>query len=353
MTVELGIVGLGSIGRRHAHQLREHADAFDSVLVGGMDVDPAARDHFTAAFEVPTYADAASLYGACDAVLVTTPNRFHEEHAVAALEAGLDVLLEKPLAHTLESAERIANTAREAPGFCTVGFQARFEPAVEILRAYQRDGRLGEVYHVEANYLRRRGVPGMGSWFTDRETAGGGALVDVGVHALDLGLHVLGFPAVEEVSGTARSQFGGRDDYAYLQMWGPEGNGTFDVDDSVTAFVRCAAGKTLTLEVSWAANREPNHDVVVRGTEGGAALDVHDGDLTLYESSKAGGDHHADTTVETREEDAHVAEKRRFVEAVRAGEPPERNTVEQALTVQRVVDAIYRSSERGRAVELE
>jgi len=352
MTVDIGIVGLGNIGRIHAYHLVENDAEWDCELVGGMDVAGEARERFADAYDVPVFADTDPLYERCDAVLVTTPNRFHEEYVTGALAAGLDVLLEKPPAHTVESAERIAAAAADAEGFCTVGFQFRFAPTVEVLRAYQDRGRLGEVYHVEANYLRRRGVPGMGSWFTDREIANGGALIDVGVHALDLGLHFLGFPEVVEVTGTARSQFGGRDDYAYLQMWGEDCDGAFDVDDSVTALVRCADGRTLSLEVAWAANRPPNHDLVVRGTEGGATIDPHDGELTLHESSRVGDDHHADATIETGDRDPHVAEKRRFVEAVRAGESPARNTVEQALTVQRVVDAIYRSSETGRAVDL-
>jgi predicted dehydrogenase len=352
MTVEVGIVGLGNIGRMHAYHLVERGADWGCELVGGMDVAGEARERFEDSHDAPAFADAGTLYERCDAVLVTTPNRFHEEYATGALAAGLDVLLEKPLAHTLESAERIAAAAAEAEGFCMTGFQSRFAPAVEVLRGYQEEGRLGETYHVEANYLRRRGIPGLGSWFTDRGLAGGGALIDVGVHPLDLGLWFLGFPEVREVSGTARSQFGGRDDYTYLRMWGEDGDGAFDVDDSVTALVRCAGGRTLSLEVAWAANRDPDHDVVVRGTGGGATVDPTTGDLRFHESAMVGDDHHADTEVETRDADAHVREKCRFVEAVRTGEPPERNTVEQALTVQRVVDAIYRSSEAGRAVEV-
>jgi predicted dehydrogenase len=352
MTVDIGIVGLGNIGRMHAHHLVEHGAEWGCELVGGMDVAGEAREKFEESYDAHAFADAETLYERCDAVLVTTPNRFHEEYATGALAAGLDVLLEKPLAHTVESAERIAAAAEDAEGFCMVGFQSRFAPAAEVLRGYQEQGRLGDVYHVEANYLRRRGVPGLGSWFTDRDLAGGGSLIDIGVHALDLGLWFLDFPEVQEVSGTARSQFGGGDDYTYLRMWGEDGDGDFDVDDSVTALVRCADGRTLSLEVAWAANREPDHDVIVRGTEGGAAIDPTTGDLRFHESETVGDDHHADTAIETRDADAHAAEKRRFVEAVRADEPPERNTVEQALTVQRVVDAIYRSSEAGQAVEV-
>lgn len=352
MTVRIGIVGLGSIGMYHARQLETHAPDVGSELVGGMDIAAGARDRFQAEYDVPAFASVDDLVERCDAMIVTVPNQYHEDHAVKALEAGLDVLIEKPLAHTVASAERIAKAAADADGFCMVGFQSRFANPVEVLKASIEADRFGEIYHVECNYVRRRGVPGLGSWFTDDDMAGGGALIDVGVHVLDLGLHVLSFPGVLEVSGTARSLFGGREDYAYLSMWGEDGDGTFDVEDSVSAFVRCSDGRSLSLEVAWAANRPPDHRLIVHGTDGGAVYDLQDGTLTFYESSRQGGDHHADTAIETRDGDPHLAEKRRFVRAVREGVPPTRNTVSQALTVQRVVDGIYQSSTAARAVEL-
>ncbi|ELZ42123.1 oxidoreductase domain protein [Halorubrum californiense DSM 19288] len=348
--VAVGIVGLGGIGSHHATKLAERG----ATLVGGMDVDADARGRFHEEFGVPAYEDEAALYDACDAVLVTTPNRFHEEYATSALEAGLDVLLEKPLAHTLESAERIAEAARAAEGFCMVGFNNRFAEPVQVVKHYQDEGRFGETTHVEANYVRRRGVPGRGSWFTSADVAGGGALIDIGVHAIDLALYFLDHPEVVEVSGKTRSEFGGRDDYAYVHMWGddagPEG---FDVDDSASAFIRAEDGSTVSLEAAWATNRPETDEFVVRGTEAGATFDRGSGDLTVHESGVGGGHHLTDATVETREGDAHAAEQETFLEAAAAGEAPGINTVEEGLRVQRVIDAIYRSSEIGAAVRLD
>ncbi|QLG62633.1 Gfo/Idh/MocA family protein [Halorarum salinum] len=347
--VPVGIIGLGGIGNYHAERLIRQG----GNLVGGMDVDPEARRRFADAHGVETFDDAEGLYEVADAVLVTTPNSFHEKYAVSALEAGLDVLLEKPLAHSLESAEIIARTARTAPGFCMVGFNNRFSAAAEVLTHYREEGRFGEIRHVEANFIRQRGIPGRGSWFTTDEVSGGGALVDIGVHAIDLGLHFMDFPEIAEVSGVARSQFGGRDDYAYVEMWGDdEGPAGFDVDDSVSAFVRSTEGHTLSLEAAWATNRPACNDFYVRGTEGGAHFDRGTGELTLYESGTGGTNHLSETSVSTRELDTHEAEQAAFLEAVATGEPPARNTVDQALTVQRVVDGIYRSDETGRAVQL-
>jgi predicted dehydrogenase len=348
--VAVGIVGLGGIGTHHATRLVERG----ANLVGGMDIDADARGRFHEEFGVDAYDDEAELYDDCDAVLITTPNRFHEEYAVAALDAGLDVLLEKPLAHSLESAERIAEAAADADGFCMLGFNNRFREPVRVIKHYQDEGRFGETTHVEANYVRRRGVPGRGSWFTSEGVAGGGALIDIGVHAIDLALYFLDHPEIVEVSGETRSEFGGRDDYAYVHMWGedtgPEG---FDVEDSASAFIRDADGNTVSLEVAWATNRPTTDEFVVRGTEAGATFDRGSGDLTIHEAGVGGGHHLSDTAVETRESDSHAAEQEVFLEAAAAGEPPAINTVEEGLSVQRVIDAIYRSSASNRALRLD
>jgi predicted dehydrogenase len=351
----VGVVGLGGMGRRHASTAR----ALGADVVAGADVDATARETFADRFDAATYAEFATMYDAhpdLTAVVVATPNRFHEPAARTALAAGFSVLVEKPLAHDLASAERIAATARESPGVCMVGFQNRFAGNAELFDAYRSEGRFGDLRHVEAEYVRRRGIPTRGSWFTRRETAGGGALVDIGVHALDLSLSLLGFPEVTEVSGVVRSAFGDREDYADPDDWDEwrADTAVFDVDDSASAFVRCANGATVSLEVSWAANRPPAKELLVRGTEGGARLAIGGDDLTVYRTSTLGRDHFVDERLEPKPVgDAKRALQEAFFEAVDEGEAPERNTVEQALTVQRVVDAVYRASEAGRAVAVD
>lgn len=350
--VQVGFVGLGNIGHYHADRLVD----FEGVdIVGGVDINPEARARFAEKYGVESFESYEDLYAEdVDAVIVTTPNKFHEEYAVSALRSGLDVLLEKPLAHSLESAERITEAAHNADGFCMVGFHNRFRNPVEVVKAYQEEGRFGTTRHVEANFVRRRGIPGRGSWFTNREIAGGGALIDIGVHAIDLALHFHDFPAVQEVTGTIRSQFGTREDYAYLEMWGEDTeSGDFTVDDSVSAFIRCEGGKSIALEVAWAANRSPTEEYVIRGTEAGGIFDKADDSLTIYETGQQGTDHFSDSEIRTRHEDPHKEEQRVFYEAVREGVAPAMNTVEQGLEVQRVIDAIYRSQERQQAIRLE
>ena len=347
--IDAGIVGLGNIGQYHAERLVE----LGVTLAGGMDIAADARTRFARRHDVDVYDDHHELYDTVDAVIITTPNKYHEEYAVDAFDRDLHVLLEKPLGHSVESAERIAEAAANSDGYGMVGFNNRFANTVRIVKNRLDRGELGDVSHVEANYVRRRGIPGRGSWFTRRQIAGGGALIDLGVHAIDLALYLLDYPTVAEVSGVARSEFGSTDEYAYLDMWaddaGPQG---FDVDDSASAFIRCAGNRTISLEVAWATNRPATHEFMVRGTDAAARFDLLEGDLSLYSASSVGPDHLEDTSIETRQNDTHSDEQQAFFDLV-LGDGEHGNTVEEALTVQRVIHGIYDSSEEGETVALE
>ncbi len=353
--VGVGIVGLGGMGHLHARSVRE----LGADVVAGADLVADQRGHFGGEFGATTYETHDELVTdpAVDAVIVTTPNRFHEPIAVAALQAGCHVLVEKPLAHTLDSAERIAAAATRSSGICMVGFHNRHAASMAMFDEYHNRGRFGDLTHVEANYVRRRGVPGPGSWFTDPDLAGGGALLDIGVHALDLALYTLGFPEITEVSGVARTTFGSREEYADPDGFGDNWNAaaeTYEVDDSVSAFVRCAGGETISLEAAWATNREESMAFRIRGTEAGAQFDIGETNLEILEAGTAGCDHYADSELTGDNSlTGYTKQDERFFEAIAAGEPPETNTVEEALIVQRVIDAIYRSSDTGQAVPVE
>ena len=341
--VSVGVVGLGTRGLAHAR----HATELGHDLVGGVDPAPEAREQFAAEFDAPTFETYDELYDAAPgAVEIATPNCFHEDAAVEALDRDFHVLIEKPLAHSLESAERIATAAAESDGIGMVGFNDRHRTVAAILKARIDRGELGEIRHVEANEIRRRGMPPVGSWFTRSELAGGGALVDIGGHALDAALWFLDFPAIETVFGTTRADFGGRADYADPDDWGG-GTGTFDVEDSATAMVRCRDGRSVSLDVAWASNRESTHDITVCGTDAGARIEGNT--LTIFDTDTEVTDHYVDLTIE-EENDVWEAVERAFLDAVVDGQAPPTNTVSEALTVQRVIDAIYRSAEDGASV---
>ncbi|MFC6718467.1 Gfo/Idh/MocA family protein [Natrialbaceae archaeon GCM10025810] len=349
--IGVGVVGLGGMGSLHARNL----ESLGADVVAGADPVEDQRTRFADAFDARTYEthDDLVVDDDVDAVIVTTPNRFHEPITVAALEADRHVLVEKPLAHSLESARRIADAAARSDGICMVGFHNRHAASMALFDEYRTRGRFGDLTHVEANYVRRRGVPGPGSWFTNPELAGGGALLDIGVHALDLALYALDFPEIVEVSGVARKTFGEKEEVADPDGFGANWNAeadTYEVDDSVSAFIRCADNRTISLEAAWATNRVESMDFIVRGTEAGAHFDVGDTKLRILEAGTAGCDHYADATLTGDESMTGYREQdEAFLEAIVAGTEPTTNTVEEALIVQHVIDAIYRSSEEGRA----
>ncbi|ELY42334.1 Gfo/Idh/MocA family protein [Natronorubrum sulfidifaciens] len=344
--IKTGIVGLGNIGQYHAERLVE----LGVPLVGGMDVSSDARSRFAHRYEVEVYEDHHELYDSVNAIIITTPNKYHELYAVDAFERDLHVLLEKPLAHSIESATRIAEAAAESDGHAMVGFNNRFANTVRIVRNRIDRGEFGDVTHIEANYVRRRGIPGRGSWFTSRQIAGGGALIDLGVHAIDLALFLLGYPGVTEVSGVTRSEFGSSEEYAYLEMWGEDaGPAGFDVDDSASAFIRCVDDRTVSLEVAWATNRPATHEFVIRGTKAAARFDLLEGGLTIHSASNIGPDHLENTAIETRQNDTHADEQQAFFDRISRDDVDD-DSVQQAITVQRVIDAIYRSSDDGHTI---
>ncbi|GAB3676064.1 Gfo/Idh/MocA family oxidoreductase [Halopiger thermotolerans] len=339
------------MGQTHA----TNAEEFGHEVVAGADVVAETREEFARAYDATTYEEFEAMYEAeaLDAVAVSTPNAFHEPAVVAALEHGYDVLCEKPLADDLASAERIASAAVDAPGFCMVNFHNRVSTAAAVFKDYQLEGYFGDITHVDANYVRRRGIPGVGSWFTNAELSGGGAVVDIGVHAIDFALYLMEYPPVEEVFAVTRTEFGDREDYVDPGDWyEATDEAIFDVEDSATAMIRCAGDRTISLEVTWAANQAETNDFVVRGTEAGAELELGGEDLTIFRSGTQGTDHNMDATLTEGALDhtGWEGSDKRFLEAVAAGEPPALNTIEQALTVQRVIDAIYRSAEKGTSV---
>lgn len=352
--LKVGIIGLGSHGKNHVELLTEMGHE-----VFGVDADPEVRREFQWAFDADTYENPVDLYeNDIDAAIISTPNKFHEGAAVDALENGLDVMLEKPLAHNLDSAEQIASVAKSTENVCMIGYHHRYRNICQVTKSYIENGYLGDLTHVRARYIRRRGVPGRGTWFTSEDIAGGGALMDIGAHLIDMLLYLGGWPELSDVMAVSRSDFGQHEDYSYLHMWGEDDQGRmYDVEDSVTAFCEFKNGLTASIEVAWAANDVSKHSYMIRGTEAGAKLNITNSlnevdplvdqrnELELYEARSGGSDHFVNSDVVAPLNDPYRAELETFLTAVRTGERPEQNNVDQALQVQRVIDDIYAASE--------
>jgi predicted dehydrogenase len=222
--IRVGIVGVGAISQVvHLPILAERKDV-DVVALADTDVHKA--ETLSRRFDVPEVLAAEELIGRedLDAVVVSTPNHLHEEMAIAALEAGRDVMVERPLAASAAGAQRVIDAAEKTGKLLMVGMPHRFRPEVIALRSFVEGGELGELYAVRASWLTRSFPATRTSWRGDRKEAGGGALVDLGIPALDLCFWTVGFPNVTRVNClVALEEDGGVEHAATLMMETEEG----------------------------------------------------------------------------------------------------------------------------------
>jgi len=292
-----------------------------------------------------------------DVVSIGAPNHLHAPIAIAALEAGRHVLCEKPLARTGAEAEGIVRAAREADRAVHIAFTQRERGDVQALKRHVEEGNLGRIYHAKATWMRRNGIPGMGSWFTDKEMAGGGPLIDLGVHMIDMALYLMDEPEVETVSCATYAELGPRGRGGRTS--GGDANKTivgdaYEVEDLATAFIRLSGGATLNLEAGWAAYRESSDDfgVTLYGTDGGADMKVRNygtSDTVRIYTDVAGVPAVVTPEIEPRE--GHFAVVWRFVETIRSGDW-EGQHGEDGLHRARIIDACYASALENREVSL-
>ena len=343
--LRIGIVGAGAIARaRHIPCFQQHPDA---TVVAIADVSQLLVDRVMAEFGIPFgYTNYEEMFETenLDAISICTPNRFHAPVAIAALRSGLHVLCEKPMALNGPESREMARVAKETGKLLAIAFRYRFQPQARAARQVIDAGELGEIYMIRVSALRRRAIPSWGV-FTNKEMQGGGALVDFGVHLLDLALWLAGNPRVVEVTGVTSQRLGTRPG---PNEWGPWNHDDFGVEDHAAAFIRFEGGKALQLEASWALNiAEPKEALSLSGTEGG--LDVYP-----LKVNKAAHGMLVDWVPawmpggKTNEWNLQTAD---FVEAVLQGRPPLVKP-EEAAQVNEIIDAIYQSSVTGAAVKL-
>jgi len=251
----------------------------------------------------------------------------------------------------------MVDAARAAGRVLDVGFNHRERGDIQKLKRVIDAGRLGTPYYAKAWWLRRSGIPGEGSWFTTAELAGGGPLVDIGVHLLDYSLFLLGNPEVTAVSAStydllASAGFGFNRASGKTSVPGSSG---FDVEDLATVFLRLEGGATLLVEASWAAHRADGDEFgfTLYGSTGGAELIVRDyvpvGDLTLFTDD---GGVPAETRLTVPPGGGHKAVVARFLDTIRGGRWDEHDGT-AAIALARIVDACYRSAAERREVRLD
>jgi predicted dehydrogenase len=278
-----------------------------------------------------------------DAVSVCTWNAAHRDATVAALNAGAHVLVEKPIAMNAREAAEMVKVARRNGKLLMVAFNNRFRPEVQYLKREISRGLFGEIYYAEAIYMRRRGIPGWGV-FTEKSRSGGGALLDVGVHMLDMTLYLMGHPRPVSAFGGAFAKIGTKPRQVFgMGRFSPR---KFGVEDFGVGLVRFETGACLLLKASWAANTPGDVNLTLLGDEGGCTLSP----FTIY--TEKGKTLVNVTPVDLPKVDGYAEEVRVFAEAIRKGLPSP-IPGEQGLMATAILDAIYRSAETGKEEPVE
>jgi predicted dehydrogenase len=342
--LKVGIIGSGSIARNaHVPGYRAQKDA---EITAVCDVIPGRAEAFAKEFQIPRAYDSYLEMLASeplDVVSVCTPNFAHHDTAIAALNTGLHVLCEKPIAMNLAEAREMVAAAHRHKRVLQIGLHWRFTSEAQLLKRMIDAGELGQIYYGEATCLRRRGIPSWGV-FTQKELQGGGALIDIGVHTLDHTMWLMGNPRPVSVVGATYAAFGKRDDV--FNIWGKWDTAKFNVDDLGIGFVRFENGATLVLRASWMANIEKEFaETRVLGTEGGAYMRP----LKIFREMQQSL---VDITPAFLPEvKPHIEEITHFLACAR-GETECIVVPEQVLDVQAVLDAVYRSAETGHEVIL-
>ncbi|WP_018963728.1 Gfo/Idh/MocA family protein [Coprothermobacter platensis] len=287
-----------------------------------------------------------------DVVHVLTPNKFHAEMSIAALEAGKHVMCEKPMATNVADAKRMIEAAKISGKKLTIAFQNRFRPENMMLKNIVERGDLGQIYFAKARALRRRGVPTWGN-FLNKDMQGGGALIDIGSHALDLTLWLMNNYQVKTVTGTTYGVLAKQEDAA--NPWGPWDPGKFEVEESAFGFVTMADGATVVVESSWALNilDEGEAQTVLCGSKAGAdnmhGLRINGEDMGSLYLKTVETDLHGAAYYESKPADPGELEIRSWIEAIKDDKEPLVQP-EQAFAVTQIIDAIYTSAQTGKAI---
>ena len=331
--------------RMGANHVKNFQAADGCEVVAACDLEPELLKKVAEEHNVPqTYAKVEKMLAEekLDIVSVATPNTLHHPMTTAALEQGLHVLCEKPLAMNARQAEEMVETAKRNKVKLGVHFNHRMRDDVQAIARAIQAGELGDVYFARTVWHRRKGIPLRPS-FLKMDSSGGGALIDLGVHILDIACYCLGFPKLVAVNGQACTKFAARDAPG-LDM---------DVDDFATAYCRFENGATLALEVSWASHHEHPEQMLlhVYGDEGGATRRVHDYQDISIELHKR---HHGNlvTTRVDRFTASSTTVQQDFVNAIREDRAPACSG-EHGLLAMKIIDGIYESSRTGREVRFD
>ena len=368
--IRIGFVGTGGIAFSHMDAYLKQPDV---EIVAGSDIVQGRAREFFDIYHKPEvkcdYKDGIEMINdkslKLDAVSICTYNSEHASCAIAALEAGLHVLLEKPFTVTLDEAIEVIRAEKKSGKILSIGFQPRFDESMMAVKDIVQSGVLGRIYYIQTGGGRRRGIPigyeGDKTSFIAKETGGIGALGDIGCYSLDMVLNALGHPKPLTVTGYTSDFFGKDPNYvAYKKFGRPEFADAFGVDDFAVAFIRLEGGIILDFRIAWAMNLDTAGDTIIYGTKGSLRIPSTEcwngtinGDLVIYHEV-------AGKQVETKIErilpkkgEPTCKEKkiRTFLDAIKNGAAAPVPTSE-IIYNQAILDHIVKSAELGREVEV-
>ena len=349
--IKVGVIGCGTIA--NAAHIPAYAKNPDVEIKYFCDIIPERAEKAVAQYGCGT---AVTDYHEViadpevDAISVCTPNNMHPVITIDALRAGKHVLCEKPAARTYAEVERMMQAQRETGRILVIGVVNRFNDSVRRIKQYIDEGRLGNVHHVYVSFRQHRSIPGLGGAFTTKEIAGGGVLIDWGVHYLDIVMYCCGDPRPLTVSGEAFSVLG-KDipAYVYKDMWAgpPKEDGVYDVEESVTGLVR-TEGPVISFNGAWAQNiGEKECYIDFMGDKAGIRLQ-YGKMFTLYTAENGAL---VQYTPEFTMSNMFENEINAFVDCVQRGaEMPSR--IDTVAITAKLMQAVYDSAEQHREVAL-
>ncbi len=363
--MRIGIIGTGGIAHSH---MRAYLAMPDVEIVAGADLVPGRAAKFMKEFELEgvktDYKDHLEMLAdkslALDAVSICTYNRQHASCAIDALNAGVHVLLEKPFTVTLDEAIEVMRAEKKSGKVLSIGFQPRFDENMQMTKKIVESGELGQIYYIQTGGGRRTGIPiGNDASFIREDTAGIGALGDIGCYSLDMVLNAIGYPKPLTVTGFKSDFFGKSERYYKAMGKDPLCAQLFGVDDFGAAFIRLEGGVILDFRISWAMHMDTPGDTIILGTKGGLRIPSTDcwngtvgGPMKIYH--EAAGSQVVTEIPIIKKNGPTLWEKkiRTFLDACKNGTPTPVPS-SQIIYNQAIIDGLVRSSALGREIEIE
>ena len=360
--LKIGIIGTGWIADAHMEAYKHMPDV---EIVAGADLIPGKAEAFFKKHGVEgvrCYSSDEELIANekdLDGVSICTYNCQHAPCAIHALNAGINVMLEKPFTVTTEEAVEVMRAEKKSGKVLTIGFQPRFDPNMQMIKKIVESGELGKIYYIQTGGGRRRGIPTpFGTTFIEKDKRGIGALGDIGCYSLDMVLNAIGYPKPLTVSGYKSAFFGTDPNYSnYVHTGHPEYAKKFGVDDFAAAFIRLEGDIILDFRIAWAMNINTPGDTIILGTKGGLRIPSTDcwngsvgGPMTLYH--EVAGEQ-TETVIPIIKEEADLFDRkiRTFLDASKNGTPAPIPS-SQIIYNQAILDGIVKSAELGREVEI-